>query len=115
MYGLTSIDAVIIEQDVEGSRDRAQKETSRQCIYSADISGKILGMDASKTDRPSLIEQHETIFNAGWVFTFALGFVISQAYPTLAEEAALAITMTPMLLLFIFLTLGKDSQATKDS
>ena len=59
-------------------------------------------------------ETQEKYFYFGWLFTFILVFVVKYAFPTLAEEAALVIVFTPMLILLIALQKDKDPQATKD-
>ncbi len=60
-------------------------------------------------------EKQQNVFDAGWVFTFALAFIIKVALPDLGEIPALLITLTPMLILLIFLAPGKDAEATQDT
>ncbi|MBT7069450.1 MAG: hypothetical protein HN975_01005 [Anaerolineae bacterium] len=59
-------------------------------------------------------ETQEKYLNFGWLFTLVLAFVVKHNFPTLAEEAALVIVFTPMLILLIILAPGKDSEAAKD-
>ena len=72
-------------------------------------------MTSQNTDQTSIDERWETIINFGWVFTIAFAFVISQAFPDLAEEAALVMTLTPMLILLISLAPDKNTKASKDT
>ena len=60
-------------------------------------------------------EKQQNFFDAGWVFTFAFAFIIKISFPDLGGIPALLITLTPMLILLIFLAPGKDAEATKDT
>ena len=72
-------------------------------------------MTSQNTDQTPKDERWETIFNLGWVFTLAFALVISQAFPNLAEEAALVITFTPMMILLISFAPDKNTKTPKDT